>query len=504
MRFRDWLLIGVVSAGHLAYGQPASSKLGSARTKTGPIVAPPAKPTARTEAAVASQPAGTGARAASPTATPTTAQNGAPQPAGPTTTASVTSESNGFCTEGIPMVPKGENYNQRLIDLSPFASGTLTLNVVNKSSGPGSFDLFAGLSAPTTGGAPVAQAHNVPPGGGADLTAKFNFTGSSAHQFIFRTDGNWTSPSDFSNSFEYSTQVLNGTPAPAPIGYASVLDSPPVPDVGGNSVLLGLLFGHGAAILPNLVVCARLKGAPTDQTCTSVCKRGHTCYFQPFQRAFPRGTSVQVSVRNADQSDKSGKQVTIGYGLVNPVSCTVTTPCELPVNETVYGTGTKVKVALSSGPQVLSAIPTCSIAGLSPNDQNPWLEYFYLSQPSPSGGYVIQKINDQAGTEPRRVFYEAFKIAAGNKYMADPDVWKYEAGNTTGRMSVTGEATFYEGLDDNWINQHFKMGGEDRPLKSTTSWWTRDPSIVKQLPDNPTNTVTRGWVINYQNGAILR
>jgi len=37
----------------------------------------------------------------------------------------------------------------------------------------------------------------------------------------------------------------------------SILASPPVPDLGGNSIIWGLLHGNYKAVLPNLRVCAR-------------------------------------------------------------------------------------------------------------------------------------------------------------------------------------------------------------------------------------------------------
>ena len=64
--------------------------------------------------------------------------------------------------------------------------------------------------------------------------------------------------------------------AEAAIKFVSIYDSPAVPDVGGHSIIGGLLTGKGfTAILPNLAVCMTPKDANrARRVCTEICKIG--------------------------------------------------------------------------------------------------------------------------------------------------------------------------------------------------------------------------------------
>jgi len=139
----------------------------------------------------------------------------------------------------------------------------------------------------------------------------------------------------------------------------SIVDSPPVPDLGGNSVLWGLLTrGSLTAILPNLQICARPQGSDLSQrVCTTVCKPGHQCMDQPLFGVVPAGP-LTVNVRNVDQKGPDGTMpngVTMGnWDIQNPANCTDANPCGEDTNPLVYGKDAsgnplQVKIAFNIG-----------------------------------------------------------------------------------------------------------------------------------------------------------
>src|SRR5437870_3699172 len=94
-----------------------------------------------------------------------------------------------------------------------------------------------------------------------------------------------------------SAYSQSSPPSPAIVVQSiSIYDSPAVPDVGNHSIIGWILTGKGlTAILPNLKVCVRPKGASRDsQVCTQVCKPGHQCLNQPFSG---RGLALDSSNR---------------------------------------------------------------------------------------------------------------------------------------------------------------------------------------------------------------
>ena len=103
-----------------------------------------------------------------------------------------------------------------------------------------------------------------------------------------RWGGSWTSAQSQSNV----------------IHSVSIFDSPAVPDVGGHSIIGGKLTGKGlTAILPNLKICAWLKGTnPSRAVCNAVCKPGHHCLNEPFPGLGvildPRTHAITVNLRD--------------------------------------------------------------------------------------------------------------------------------------------------------------------------------------------------------------
>ncbi len=91
---------------------------------------------------------------------------------------------------------------------------------------------------------------------------------------------------------------------------------PPVPDRGGNSVIVGLLHGSLTAIEPNVVVCVTpilpIQTAYEHETCSVPCKRGELCSGTAFAvRPILNGDIpvARVSVLNADQRSGAGHAI---------------------------------------------------------------------------------------------------------------------------------------------------------------------------------------------------
>jgi hypothetical protein len=115
-----------------------------------------------------------------------------------------------------------------------------------------------------------------------------------------------------------------GLPQSNVINSVSIYDSPALPDVGGHSILGGLLTGKGfTAILPNLKVCAWPTGANSGaRACTEVCKPGHACLNQPF--AGPGLTlASKQSMLTVDviDVDRPGSEHHVVVFNINPAKC---------------------------------------------------------------------------------------------------------------------------------------------------------------------------------------
>jgi hypothetical protein len=115
-----------------------------------------------------------------------------------------------------------------------------------------------------------------------------------------------------------------GLPQTNVISSVSIYDSPALPDVGGHSILGGLLTGKGfTAILPNLKVCAWPTGASSAaRVCTEVCKPGHACLNQPFPGSGvtlgSRQSMLTVDVIDVDRPGSEHRIVTFN---INPAKC---------------------------------------------------------------------------------------------------------------------------------------------------------------------------------------
>jgi len=135
----------------------------------------------------------------------------------------------------------------------------------------------------------------------------------------------------------------------AGIRDVSIYDSPAMPDIGGHSILGGLLTGKGfGAINPNLQVC--LTSAAGEKVCTSVCPPSHKCLSQPFRHALPHSSAESVLTIDVYDVDRPGSVHEIVEFKRDPSQCTASRHCKVPVTDTAtYGQNGIVEISFSAG-----------------------------------------------------------------------------------------------------------------------------------------------------------
>jgi hypothetical protein len=121
-----------------------------------------------------------------------------------------------------------------------------------------------------------------------------------------------TAPSATPASFNTGTAVT--------LTSISIQNSPGVPDLGGHSILGGVLRGSLTAVEPNLFLCVTPAGG--RRTCTAVCQPGHDCT-QPLGAGIRiNGANPSVRVEVMD-NDKQGHITSLGVAdVADPTKCT--------------------------------------------------------------------------------------------------------------------------------------------------------------------------------------
>ena len=143
-----------------------------------------------------------------------------------------------------------------------------------------------------------------------------------------------------------------------------------MPDVGGHSIIGGLLTGKGlTAVLPKLKVCARPKTTAAGQACTAVCKPGHQCLNQPFAgRGLTLPPSENAVVVDVFDVERPGTQQVIASFDADVAKCDGTNHCHFgAVDEAKYGKGAAVEIAFGPVSDPTGATdPTQSSPGTAP------------------------------------------------------------------------------------------------------------------------------------------
>ena len=331
----------------------------------------------------------------------------------------------------------------------------------------------------------------------------------------------------------------------------SIQNSPGVPDLGGHCIICGLVRGNLTAVEPNLVICITpILTSVGNRGCTAICPPGHDCE-KPLVNGIVELTGKQPAVRvEVLDNDKEGKVQQLNKDIeLDATKCTTSQPCIEQTSD-----GTQMSVSFEFGPvrcEGLTTVtgappPTTSKApslpanwppaasdttytlshqatnntardqdqGLpamdptkSADEQNPWTERFTLSKPTPRGGFVVQRIYVSVTGQQSLLFWEVFEIKANSSY-SDADTWKANsmALGCQGSMGVVAVATYYDGMTEAWVNEHFSKGGADSPVDSDVSWYTYDAGIVSQLATTlfrPTNAVNRFWTMDYNYGEVI-
>jgi hypothetical protein len=120
------------------------------------------------------------------------------------------------------------------------------------------------------------------------------------------------------------------------VASASILSSPSVANVGGHSVILGLLRGHIKAIEPNLKTCVTPVGSSRARpVCTAACLESHTCH-QAFSRRLVLGQGQKYHVRVLDVDTLSGEEHEVYAFDESLALCTVKSPCKYDVPSNRY------------------------------------------------------------------------------------------------------------------------------------------------------------------------
>jgi hypothetical protein len=129
-----------------------------------------------------------------------------------------------------------------------------------------------------------------------------------------------------------------------------------------------------------------------------------------------------------------------------------------------------------------------------------WRIKWLLDQPSPTGGYIIQKVSghvvaratDGSGdmVDKPYTFWEAWRVNPGQRGPASGDefrVGQATLDSSTGTDEVTAVATFYEGLT---LPSSFEMLNGDTLAGTTIRSTATDPNLPE---DNALTPITRHW-----------
>jgi hypothetical protein len=123
-----------------------------------------------------------------------------------------------------------------------------------------------------------------------------------------------------------SSSPASFTPGtPLTMTSVSIKNSPGVPDLGGHSILGGILRGSLTAVEPNLFLCVTPTGG--RKTCTDVCPPGHDCT-QPLGEGIRiNGANRSVRVEVMD-NDKQGHITSLGVAdITDTTMYTESQPC---------------------------------------------------------------------------------------------------------------------------------------------------------------------------------
>jgi hypothetical protein len=208
-----------------------------------------------------------------------------------------------------------------------------------------------GGTAPATGGSTATKPPVIPGPPGTPTTAP-----KPPNPFAPVAPGGPNGPAATSNSPSPTRTPAAPTGAAQPqatiVNMVSIYDSPAMPDVGGHSVLGGILTGRGfTAILPNLKVCARPNGASRfAEVCTEICKPGHQCLNQRLGcgLVMPAGQSTFTAevfdYENPDAktnvlsfNDPDSRHKIVSFNM-NPANCAISgdastsAQCKIPAN----------------------------------------------------------------------------------------------------------------------------------------------------------------------------
>jgi hypothetical protein len=127
-----------------------------------------------------------------------------------------------------------------------------------------------------------------------------------------------------------SHEVRSITPAKQ-LASVWIRNSPAVADLGGHSILLGLLHGNLKAVEPNLKTCvAPLGKEHTRPICTAPCRESHTCRAS-LPKPLDAEPGLKVHVRVLDVDSRSDAEHEVYAFDAEPGRCTSDKPCTYDV-----------------------------------------------------------------------------------------------------------------------------------------------------------------------------
>jgi hypothetical protein len=144
---------------------------------------------------------------------------------------------------------------------------------------------------------------------------------------------------------QYDVKAVTGSS----LASVWVHDSPSVANVGGHSVILGLLRGTMKAIEPNLRVC--VAPANTQQgACAPVCRESHECR-GALSQGLPLAHGAKVRVQVTD-INRPGDEHEVATFDVDPSQCTDKSPCtvSVPANQWVLAGNLVISFGVASDP----------------------------------------------------------------------------------------------------------------------------------------------------------
>jgi hypothetical protein len=122
-----------------------------------------------------------------------------------------------------------------------------------------------------------------------------------------------------------SAQATSGSGTSLTMTSVSIKNSPGVPDIGGHSIILGILRGSLTAVEPNLFLCVTPTGG--RKTCTGVCPPGHDCTKPLGNGIRINGAKPSVHVEVLD-NDKQGHVTSLGAAdIPDATMCIQSQPC---------------------------------------------------------------------------------------------------------------------------------------------------------------------------------